>query len=552
MGGLPMSVRDFLSELRRRRVFRATILYGVLSVALIEAADLVLPRIGLPEGAVTLIVVLAILGLPVAVYLAWAYDLTLEGLVRAPPTQFGSRRPASPAPLDTATSAELSDAEPTPTTRTTEGQAGLCSVAVLPFVDLSPQKDQGYFADGMADELLNALTSVEGLHVPGRTSSFALRGKDMDVRQIGEKLGVASILEGSVRMSQNRLRVTAHLVDVKTGYRLWSRNFDRELEDVFAVQEEIAASIVERLEVTLSERERDCMERTHTVELDAYDLYLRGKQLLHEATRSSVFDAVEAFHRAVELDPTYAPAYAGDAQAHVMLNLYWDPEPQHVEAARRASEKALELKPHLAEAHVSQGFALSQERKYEEADRHFGIALEVNPRLFDAYYFYARSLWVQGRFEEAAEQFTCAQRVRPEDHQSLALLATVYKNLERPDDALEAIRRMMDVIEKRLDLDPDDVRAISHKAGGHALLGNVEAARQCAQRAIELAPDDTTIHYNLACMYGNLGEVEPALDSLERALDAGFSHLEWIDHDSDLKPLRGHPRLEAIRKQLGA
>ena len=237
------------------------------------------------------------------------------------------------------------------------------SIAVLPFADLSAERDQEHFSDGVAEEILNALSKVGGLHVPARTSCFAFRGVTLDAREIGKRLGVETLLDGSIRRAGKRVRISVQLVDANNGYQLWSERFDREIEDIFVIQDEIARSVLESLGLALTEREEFRFLKPSTMNIEAYEAYLRGRKLYHKWTRQSVEFARQMFERAVKIDPEFAAAWAGLANAHVDL-FRWGRNPRDLEEAQRASERALKLDPNSAEAHVSVGQALGIKRRY--------------------------------------------------------------------------------------------------------------------------------------------------------------------------------------------
>jgi serine/threonine protein kinase len=281
------------------------------------------------------------------------------------------------------------------------------SVAVLPFVDMSPQRDQEYFCEGIAEELINALMRVEALQVASRTSSFAFNGKNEDIREIGRKLKVEHILEGSVRKAGNRLRISAQLLKAADGYQLWSERYDRDLEDVFAIQDEIAQNIARALRVVMSEGK--FIANAQTSDVEAYDYYLKGRGFFHQWRRKSLQFARQMFLRAIEIDPEYALAYAGVADCCSSLYTWFEADEANREQAEAASRKALELNPELAEAHSARGLALTIGKRYDEARAEFEAALKLNPKLFEAHYFYGRALFLQGKLEEAAR---CSSRPR--------------------------------------------------------------------------------------------------------------------------------------------
>jgi TolB-like protein/Flp pilus assembly protein TadD len=424
------------------------------------------------------------------------------------------------------------------------------SIAILPFVNMSDDKENEYFSDGITEELINGLVKVKGLKVPARTSVFALKGKKMSVQEIGDALGVEAVVEGSVRKSGDTLRITAQLISVRDGFHLWSESYDRKLQDVFAIQDEISRNIVQALKVTLTPNEERALQATSTSDVQAYDYYLRGRNLFYLAGRRNWESGRVMFKRAIEIDPRFAKAYCGVADASSVLYMYADASKANLEEARAASAKALELAPDLAEAHASHGLALSFTKDYDGAEKEFETAMRLDPKLFEAPYFYARSCWAQGKFEKAASLFERAAEVRPEDYQALSLLANVYTALHRPDDARSAQERTLAAARRQLETHPDDVRALYMGAGALLALGRQDEAARWADRALGIDPSDPGTLYNVACVYSNLGRADRAIDLLRQALDAGFAQEEWIEHDSDLDPIRGEPGFKALLKRL--
>jgi serine/threonine protein kinase/Flp pilus assembly protein TadD len=424
------------------------------------------------------------------------------------------------------------------------------SVAVLPFANMSADADNEYFTDGMAEEIINALTKIQSLRVASRTSSFAFKGKNEDIGDIGRKLKVSTVLEGSVRKMGNKLRITAQLVNVADGYHLWSERYDRELEDVFAIQDDISQAIVKALRVILTEGEKKAIEKARSVNVQAYDFYLRGQQYFHQWRRKSVEYARQMYNRAVEIDPEYALAHAGIADACSSLYTYWDAREFNLRQADIASRRALELEPELAEAHVARGIAVSLTKQFKEADQEFETALRLNPKLFDAAYFYGRGLKSQGRNAEAAKMFERASLLRPEDFQAPNFLANVLDDMGLVAEGEAARRLSLKLIDERLELNPDDARATNLGATTLAKMGEREKAIEYIRRSLAIDPDDSGMLYNIACSYALLGMSEEAVSSLETAVDRGFGHKEWIEHDSDFDSIRETPRFQAIAQAM--
>jgi serine/threonine protein kinase/Tfp pilus assembly protein PilF len=424
------------------------------------------------------------------------------------------------------------------------------SVAVLPFANLSADPENEYFTDGMADEIISALTKIQSLRVTSRTSSFVFKGKSEDIGEIGRKLKVSTVLEGSVRKMGNRLRITAQLVNVADSSNLWSEKYDREIEDIFAIQDDISQAIVKALRVILTEGEKKQIEKSRTENVQAYDYYLRGRQYVNQLRRKSLEYARQMFNKAIEIDRDYARAYAGVADSCSMLYTYFDAREFNLRQADIASHKALELEPELAEAHVARGLAVSLSKRFDEAEQEFETAMRLDPKLFEAPYWYGRALQSAGRFQEAVKMFERASALRPEDYQAPGFAAQAYGSLGMVAERDAGLRRALKLMEDRLELNPDDARAANLAAAFLARLGDLTKAVEYADRSLAIDPDDPMLLYNVSCTYVALGRHEDALNCLERAVDKGFGHKEWIDHDPDLDPLRETMRFQALSEAM--
>jgi serine/threonine protein kinase/Tfp pilus assembly protein PilF len=443
--------------------------------------------------------------------------------------------------------AAVSMATPTDTaTLPQQAVSSAKSVAVLPFANMSNDAENEYFADGMAEEIINALSKIQSLRVASRTVSFALKGKNEDLAEVGKKLHVSTVLDGSVRRMGNRLRITAQLVNVADGYQLWSERYDREMEDVFAIQDDISQAIVRALRVILTEGEKKQIEKARAVNVQAYDYYLRGRQYFHQLRRKSLEYAKQMFNKATEIDPEYARAYAGVADCYSQLYTYFDAREFNLRQADVASTKALELEPDLAEAHTARGLVMSMFKKFDEAENEFEIAMKLDPKSFEAVYWYARSRLAQGKYEEAAKLFERAASLRPEDYQTAGFLGQALIALGRRDDAFASYRRQVKLIDVHLELNPDDPRACILGAVANAIIGDNERSVEFIKRALQVDPDDPMLLYNVCCTYAQLGMVNESLDALEHAVEKGWGDKSWLEHDSDLESIREEPRYKAI------
>ena len=511
------SWKTVASELKRRKVYPVIAGYAVVAFVLLQLGEITFAPLGLPNWVMVSLIALVITGFPVVIILSWVFDITPAGIRR------------TSAPVST-------DDRP--------------SIAVLPFSDMSPEQDQGYFCEGVAEEILNALTKIPQLSVAARSSSFQYKGGSGDVRQIGRELGVRAILEGSVRKSDNRIRVTAQLVKSSDGYHLWSKSFDEEIKDVFAIQDEIATSIANALLETLAPKEELGIHTTSTTDVSAYDYYLRGRQFFQRFRKRDLEYAIQMFREAIDVNEKYALAWAGYADCHSFMFMYVDPAPRYQEEASTASRRALELDADLAEAHASRGLACLVCEEFDAAEKAFARAIELNPNLFEAYYYYARTKFHQGDMVASADLFETAATVNPADYQSRCLRGQILRGSGRLDEARAQAIDAVDVIEKYLKWSPDDARAYYLGAGSLLILGDVDRAKRWLHRAIEIAPEDSVVLYNVACSLATLGETEKAFDYLERAADQGAVSAAWMRNDEDLVNLRDDPRYIALLKRV--
>jgi TolB-like protein len=411
---------------------------------------------------------------------------------------------------------------------------------------MSPDRNQDYLCEGLAEELINALTQIEGLRVASRTASFQFRDFGADVRAVGRQLGVGTLLEGSVRKADDRLRVTVQLIEVATGYHRWSQRFDRKLDDVFAIQDEIAESVAASLRGSvLSGREKQALLRPQT-DAAAYEYYLRGRQHLPRMTQPDLERSGEMFERAIQLDAGYGPAWAGLAMVHATLYEWFGSTEDDLVTTERASQRALELAPGLAEAHVARGCALSLSRHYDEAAQEFEHAIGLNSNLFDAHYYFARTSFARGDIQRSADLFRKAADVRQEDFQSPMLLGQSLRMLGQRDEGREASREGLRRAEHALVLNPVDGRALS--LGSVHLLedGQKDRALEWSRRALDLYPDDMGALINGACLRARLGLKEDALDLLERVFARGWGKRDWVEHDPDYDILRDDPRFKKL------
>jgi TolB-like protein/Flp pilus assembly protein TadD len=424
------------------------------------------------------------------------------------------------------------------------------SVAVLYFENLSGDKEDEYFRDGMTEDVITELAKIKDLRLFPRSAVLAFRDKPLPVTEVGQQLRAAFVLEGSVRRAGSRLRITARLAETRTGHSVWAERYDRQLEDVFAIQDEIAQNIARALRVMLSDEERREIEKVPTRDVQAYDYYLRGRQVVYQFRRKGLEFARQMFARAIVIDPSYAAAFAGVADCSSFLYMYFEATENNLREAAMASRRAVQLDPESAEAHVSRGLAESLSKNYQEADKEFKAAMLLNPKLFDPCYLYARSLFAQGKMEEAVDWFKKASGMNPADYQSLSHVGMGLRSLDRQQEARRANEDALRIMQRHVELYPEDARALYLGATAWLLHGDRDRCLEWLGRALAIDPEETTILYNAACTYSLLGEKDQALDLIEKAVRNGYGHKEWLENDPDFTSLRDHPRFQALIQRL--
>ena len=549
-----MELAPWFQELKRRRVFRALFGYCVVSFAVLQIIEPVMHGLDLPRWVLSATVVALGIGFPVTLVLAWALDLKSGRIERTGPAPRGRLLLALVA-------GGIALASPGVafylwrSSRAPAHAAVPPSIAVLPFADLSPAKDQDWMCDGIAEEILDALLTVDGLRVAARTSSFQFKGRALAPDEMARTLGVSTLLEGSVRKVGDRLRVSARLLS-SDGYELWSDKFDRGIEDAFAIQEEIARAVVAALRVRVPSEGGTRLRRSGTANPQAYEMYLRGRQYFHALGAENGELARQMFKRAIALDPSFPQPRAGLADVDMNL-VQWLLVPRDAQPALRAealasSEEALRLDPNLAEAHVSRATVLAVLGRNAEADESFRRATALAPGLRDAWYYYGRFLFSVQRYGEAARAYEEAARRDPDDYDSLTLLAMPYGKLGELEKARAANRRAVEVADRVLRNSPDDVRALYLSASVLIVMGEREKGLERIEQAVALRPYDYAVLYNAACTFARAGEPQQALEMLDRAVGTGRGFRAWLEQDPDLDSLRGMPRFQEILARLPA
>ena len=582
------SLQEFVAELKRRRVFRALVGWGVVSFAVLQVYEPVMHGLHLPEWTLSFVVVILGLGFPATAVLSWLFDLKATGIERTVPAGTGKgtrapwaaklRLPALLLGLGVAAAAPgfvyffVWPATGRRAAEATAGAQGGPSIAVLPFVNLSSDKEQEYFSDGVAEEILNALAQVDGLRVIGRTSSFAMKGKNEDLRSIARQLNVGHLLEGSVRRAGTRVRITAQLIEAAAGTHLWSQEFDGDVGDTFAVQETIANAVVAALRLKLlPPAKRD----SRGVNGEAHDQYLLGVTSLAKGSGEGYGRAVEALQRAVGLDPNYAQAWAALASALYLAadqSATWDPKVEWPKA-RAAAEKAIALAPDRADGYAARAL-LRQNLLWDwpGARSDMERARALNPGTPGLLEEYGALLTTLGRLPEAVGALQQAALLDPLSAELPTLLAIAYLGGGEFSLAEAAARH-------GLELSPEHGRAartlgfallLQNRAGearaafqrssneffrtmGDALVEHSLGHAAASQRALDFIlaqPYVRKASYQVAQIYAWRGQADLAFEWLGHALEARDPGLTHLKHDPVLRSLRGDPRYAALLREL--
>jgi TolB-like protein/tetratricopeptide (TPR) repeat protein len=580
---------NFFSELKRRNVYKVAIAYIVAGWALSQGIAQVFPVFDIPNWAIRLIVLLIIIGLPIALILAWMFELTPQGIKRTEDVDLAvaAQQPKKRAwifvvIIGALLSIGLFFLGRYSAGNTTASPAGIPnkSIAVLPFDNLSRDPDNAYFCEGVQDEILTRLAKVADLKVISRTSTQHFKSAPDNLPEIAKQLGVAHVLEGSVQRANNQIRVNVQLINALTDAHLWAETFDRKLTDIFAVESEIAKTIADTLQTKLSGSEQRAIAARPTESTEAHQLYLKGRFFWNKRTGNDLKKSIDYFQQAIAADPNYALAYAGVADGYVLLPGYTAGTPRDCyPKAKAAAKKALELDDTLAEAHTTLAMAIwSYEFDFAQANREFQRAIEVNPNYATAHQQYGNvTLSALGRFDDAIAEGKRAVELDPLSLIINADLGSDYYFARRYDEAIAQQR-------KTLEMDPGfyyarfnlaealaakrtfDEAILEHQKArasnddpfvlgllGHAYAssGNRTEALKILEQLKELSRQRYVSAYSFVVVYLGLGDKEEALRWLEQSYqDRAGSDVGWIRVDSLLDPLRGDPRFEAVAEKI--
>jgi TolB-like protein/Tfp pilus assembly protein PilF len=582
-----MNLGSFFAELRRRNVYKVAVGYAVVGWLLIQVATQVFPFFEIPNWGVRLAVLLIVVGFPIALVIAWAFELTPGGIKR---TEEADRvypgRSRGRAWIYVVILAGLLSAglfflgRYTAPNENKIGNVPAKSIAVLPFENLSHDPDNAYFAEGIQDEILTRLAKVADLKVISHTSTQRYKSSPNDLPQIAKQLGVANILEGSVQKSQDQVRVNVQLINAATDAHLWGESFDRKLIDIFAVESEIAAKVADTLQAKLTGAEQHAISMQPTQNTEAYQLYLKGRYFWNKRTGPDLQKAIEFFKQAIEKDPNYALAYVGLGDSYILLSGFGAARPQDsFPLAEAAAKKALEIDDNLAEAHTTLGFSLCVHHfDFAGSIREFERAIALNPNYATAHHWFGDGpLLAVGQFDRAIAEGKRALELDPLSVIITADLGANYLVARRYDEAIEQFH-------KAIDLDPRFYYAHWNLAQALELKGNLREALVEYKKAVELDDDPFVLallgqayakigqrdealkilaqlpqiganryipSYSYALLHMALGEKDKAIEWLERSYQEGAGlDLIFLKVDPMLDPLQKEPRFQALVRKI--
>lgn len=525
---------NFFRELRRRRVLSRAVAYIILAWIVAFGFEAVFVPAGLPSGAARLVQILAILGLPLTIYLVW----TRNAPKPPPPSPAGAESETRGEAAPTAEPAAIAEA---PTPDTAEKQKP--SIAVLPFKDETTDQDAGPFADGFTAELSDLLATDDGLQVAPQLACFAVKGKHVDYRALGEKLHVGYILEGGVSEADELLSLRARLLDTSTGQEIWSESYDQTMKEIFAISDDIVWHAGDKLERLLHP---GASRQAKTTDYRAYASYLRGRGYFIAGSIADLAHAVRLFSEAVEIDPDFVLAWNDLAETYALQVIYFEGSDAERKAAHDASERAVELAPDWGEAHLSRGVAHLASSDYDAAAEEFERAIELDPTLWEAYYNFGRARIHQGQMEQAVELLEKAAEANPSDYQGPLLAAPIYKAMGNQEAFEKWAREGIARAERLLADYPNNHRAYYLGAGALLDLGERERAFEWAEKALAIDPSDPSIRYNMGCFYAKAGEADKAFDCLRDSITSR----SWAENDPDLENIREDPRYQAFLDTL--
>jgi adenylate cyclase len=584
-----MNPGNFFAELKRRNVYKVAVAYAVVAWLLVQVATQVFPFLEIPNWVVRLVIAIVVIGFPIALAIAWAFEATPEGIKRTEDVdltvQRGSKKHVWIYVVVIAAAISVAlfflgrYTAGNKTAAAAPNESPAKSIAVLPFVNMSADKNDEYLSDGVSEELITALSKITGLQVKARTSSFAFKGKNEDIQKIGELLHVSHLLEGSVARAGNKLRITAQLIQTSDGNHLWSDTYDREMQDIFAVRSEVAQQVAATLKVRLLGEEKKRLDQKPTENLEAYNLYRQGRYYADKLSEEGMKKGLGFFGQAIEKDPRFALVYAAVAETYVLFADVFIAPREAFSKAKDAALKAIKLDDSLAEAHASLGFVhYHYDWDWAAAEKEFKRAISLNPQSAQSYTLYTHYLAGMGRFDEANNQGRRALELDPLSVSTHWFLGWGAIFAGRGDEAISQFSKAAELdpnnpwvrsflrraylfngmpqrgikeMETAERLNPNDSYVLGYLGYGYAVTGRRADALKILQRLDEMEKRRYVSRFARVYIYAGLDDKDKAFEWLEKAYQERSDSLAWFRNDPESKSLQTDPRFAVLMRKIG-
>ncbi len=522
-----MDFKKYMTELKRRNVFRSALTYLLIAWIIAQVSSIVFPVFNAPNYVMKTLIFGLIIGFPVSLVFAWVYELSPKGIKKIKNLE-----------TNTLKAGQVENKE----------NAGKKKLVVLPFQNISSDGENNYFSDGLTEEIIMRLSGIKELHVASRSTSMRYKDSKLDIESLGKELNACYFLQGTVRKIEDDLKISTQLIDVKNDVQLWAEIYHGKLKDVFGIQEKVSKRIVKSLKLKLSPKEKIALGKKATLNSKAHDANLRAREYLFRYTKSYLLLAVELFQKAIDLDPKYAAPYAGMAEACSLLYETHDKKPKWIEKAEDASVKALIYDPNSSEAYSALGLVYYNKNLPGEALTAVQKAIAFDPDNFFAYWVRGRLYRVMGRDAESVNDFNKVLELNNDFHSPYGDLQMAYETLNDKENLQKTIERAALFYPSYLLNHPDDSRAHQFYAFTLKRLGQLEEAKKEMQKGIEQNPNDPIIVYNAACFYALIDDKKAAIKNLKKAMSNGFENYNYLRHDPDLNSLKEEPDFIELMK----
>lgn len=519
-----MKIKKYISELKRRNVFKSVIAYLLVAWIITQVFAIVFPAFNAPQYFMKTLIFILIIGFPISIIFSWVYEFSPEGIKKINNLQEQTLSEHS-NPIHKESNKKL---------------------AVLPFQNISFDNESSYFSDGLTEEIIIRLSGIKELEVASRSTSMKYRNTELDIFSIGKELNASFILQGTVRKDKDDLKISTELIDVENDAQLWAEIYHGKKEDVFGIQEQVSKKIVKSLELKLTPKEKIALSKRATLNSDAHDANLRAREFLFRYTKTYLLLAIDLFQNAIDLDPKYASAYAGMAEACSLLYETHDKKIKWIQKAEEASLKALLYNPTSSEAYSALGLVYYNKNLPKEALIAAEKAILFDPDNFFAYWVRGRLFRVMDRDLESVSDFNKVLELNSDFHSPYGDLQMAYETLQDKKNLQETVERAADFYPNYLLHHPDDSRAHQFYAFTLKRLGRLEEAKFEMQKGIDQNPNDPIIIYNASCFYALINDKTIAIENLKKAIANGFENYNYLRHDPDLNNLKEEPEFIAL------